>query len=276
MAHGPALGKRGPPQQKGAVHSLPVFLRIAERPVILLGQGPSAEAKRRLLERAGARVVGKEEEPAALAIVALEDGGEAEAAVGRLRARGVLVNAVDRPELCDWTLPAIVDRSPLLVAVGTGGASAGLAAALRQRLETLLPANLGRLADALFAARAELRARYPQGDDRRRALDAALRPGGALDPLGGADGDAVARWLSSDGEEAGGAEFAHIRLRSRDPDDLSLREARLLARADRVVHTPDVPAAVLARARADAERIAGTTAPAGDGITILLTMETRV
>ncbi|MET0270170.1 MAG: NAD(P)-dependent oxidoreductase, partial [Sphingomonas sp.] len=121
------------------MHSLPLFVRLNGRPVILLGEGEVAAAKRRLLERAGARLVG-EAEQAALAIVAIEDEAAAQAAVARLKARGILVNAVDRPALCEFTLPAIVDRDPVLIAIGTGGASAGLAAGLRQRLEGLLPA----------------------------------------------------------------------------------------------------------------------------------------
>ena len=124
------------------VHSLPLFVRLQDRPVILLGDGEAAAAKRQLLERAGAMIVG-EDAAAALAIVALEDDGEAEAAVARLKARGVLVNAVDRAALCDFTLPAIIDRDPVIIAIGTGGASAGLAKALRQRLEWLLPQSLG-------------------------------------------------------------------------------------------------------------------------------------
>ena len=138
------------------LHSLPLFVRLAGRPVILLGEGEAAEAKRRLLERAGA-VVGDEGADAALAIVAIADERLAGEAVARLKARGILVNAVDRPDWCDFTLPAIVDRDPVLIAIGTGGVSAGLAAAVRQRLETLLPAGLGKLATALQAARA----RYP-------------------------------------------------------------------------------------------------------------------
>jgi uroporphyrin-III C-methyltransferase / precorrin-2 dehydrogenase / sirohydrochlorin ferrochelatase len=241
----------------GVLHSLPLFVRLEGRAVILLGE---AEPKRRLLERAGAVVVG-EEADARLAIVALEDEAEAEAAVARLRARGVLVNAVDRPALCDFTIPAIVDRDPVLVAVGTGGVSAGLAAALRQRLEALIPAGLGERARALFAARGELRRRWPDAGERRRALAAAMAEGGPLDPLGGGE---VAAWLAQAGA-APGAEGL-IRLRSGDPDDLTLREARLLASADRVLHRADVPAAVLARARADAERVPWDGAPAGPGV----------
>ena len=76
--------------------SLPLFVRLNGRPVLLVGEGEPAEAKRRLLDRAGARVVG-EEAQAALAIVAIEDEDEAQGAIARLKARGVLVNAVDRP-----------------------------------------------------------------------------------------------------------------------------------------------------------------------------------
>jgi len=228
------------------VHSLPIFVRLAGRPVALIGEGEAADAKRRLLERAGATIV-SEEEAVALAIVANGD----KAAIGRLRVRGVLVNAVDLPALCDFTLPAIVDRSPVIVAVGTGGASAGLAKVVRQRLETLLPASLGGLADALAAARTAMRARWPSAIDRRHALDAGLAPGGPLDPFG--DAPDLDRWLSG---AAPPARLVEIVLRSGDADDLTLRQARLLGQADRIYHTADVPVVILERARADAERIA--------------------
>ena len=143
-------------------------------------------------------IVGEEGE-AALAIVALGDPGPV---VARLRARGILVNAVDRPDLCDFTLPAIIDRDPVLVAVGTGGVSAGLAAALRQRLEAVLPASLGGLARALEAAKPAIRGRWPEIGERRRALGAALA--GPLDPLHDHPADAVEAWLKgSASAEAG-------------------------------------------------------------------------
>ena len=249
--------------------SLPLFMTVAGRPVILLGDGETADAKRRLLERAGAVVVG-EDASAALAIVAIEDADEAEAAVARLKARGVLVNAVDRPALCDFTLPAIVDRDPVLIAVGTGGASAGLAAALRQRLEALFPQDLGKLATALQAARDALRARFPDVAERRRAIGAALAPGGALDPLAAAHD--VTAWLAA-AADAPGDTLVTIRPRSADPDDLTLREARLLAQADRVLHAPGVPATLLDRARADAARIACAAPPDAPGPGLTLYME---
>ena len=248
------------------LHSLPLFVRLAGRPVILLGEGEAADAKRRLLDRAGAIVIG-EDAAAALAIVALDDEAEALAAVARLKARGILVNAVDRPDHCDFTLPAIVDRDPVLVAIGTGGVSAGLAAALRQRLEALLPASLGTLAKGLHAGRETLRARCPDGGERRRAIAAALAPAGPLDPLEERD---VAAWLT-DPQAPADATLVRIALTSSDPDDLTLRQARLLASADRVFHAADVPRAILDRARADAARIAGE--PTGEpGLSIRLDM----
>jgi uroporphyrin-III C-methyltransferase/precorrin-2 dehydrogenase/sirohydrochlorin ferrochelatase len=250
--------------------ALPLFVRLHGRPVILLGTGEAAAAKRRLLERAGAAVVG-EEADAALAIVALDDEAEAVAAVGRLRKRGMLVNAVDRPGLCDFTLPAIMDRSPVLIAIGTNGVSAGLAAALRQRLEALLPPALGRLAEALHAARPRLRARFPDSGERRRAIAGALAAGGSLDPFVDHDAGDTALLFDPGASLAGKA--ISITLTSADPDDLTLRQARMLANADRVFHDPAVPATILDRARADAERIAGP-APAnpGSGLTLFVSM----
>ncbi len=234
------------------LHSLPLFVRLAGRAVILLGDGEAADAKRRLLDRAGAVIVG-EDGDAALAIVAVGDEAGAVAAVERLKARGILVNAVDRPALCDFTIPAIIDRAPVLVAIGTGGASAGLAAALRQRIEALLPATLGRLADALFASRGAVRARFPDSGARRRAIGAALSPGGTLDPLIDQGNVDIMAALAA----APPTRIVGIVVRSADPEELTLREARLLALADRLYHSDDMPAAILDRARADADRIIG-------------------
>ncbi len=245
------------------MHSLPLFVRLAGRPVALIGVGPAADAKRRLLDRAGALVVG-EAEAVTLAIVANGDA----AATARLKARGVLVNVVDRPELCDFTLPAIVDRSPVIVAVGTAGASAGLAKALRQRLETLLPEALGPLAAALEGARSTLRARWPDGGERRHALDAGFARGAPLDPL--AEAHDVAAWLQTTVSLPARHEI--IRLTSSDPEQLTLRAARLLGEADTIWHDVDVPTAILDRARADAERHAGDVT---DGDRPGLTVEVR-
>lgn len=247
------------------MHSLPLFVKLEGRPVILLGEGEAADAKRRLLERAGADVHTDEMAQAALAIVAIQDEAEAQAAVARLKARGVLVNAVDRPSLCDFTLPAIVDRDPVLIAIATGGASAGLAKALRQRLEAMLPATLGPLAMALGKARSGMRARWPDAADRRRALDDALSEGGPLDPFSGAGAQAVDQWLLVAGGDQTTSQLEMIPIVSDDPDDLTLRAARLLGQADAVYHAPDVALAILNRARADAARIASPHAPQWEG-----------
>ncbi len=236
------------------MNGLPILLRTAGRSVILVGEGEAADAKRRLLERSGLTVVDATAD-ARIAVVAVEDDAEARAAIEALKARGILVNAVDRPADCDFTLPAIVDRSPILIAISTGGVSAGLAAAIRQRLEAMLPAGVGRLAEGLGAARAELRKRFPDGGDRRRAIGAAIAAGGPLDPMVAHGDAAVTRWLAGVAPVAGRVET--IRLRSADPDDLTLREARWLGQADHIHHTADVPPAILDRARADAVRIMG-------------------
>ena len=232
---------------------LPIFVTLRGRKVILLGSGEMADAKRRLYERAGATITDDENADAALAVVALEDDDEAAAAVERLKARGLLVNAVDRSALCDYTTPAIVDRDPVLIAIGTGGASAGLAKAVRQRLEQMLPSGLGQLARGLFAARDRIKNGWPDGADRRRAIDAALNPGGTLDPFADHDAQAIDLWLADPaaGNQTGVIE---LNLHSADPDDLTIKQARLLGQADVVYADASVPEAILVRARADAER----------------------
>lgn len=253
------------------MHSLPLFVRLQGRPVILLGQGDAADAKRRLLERAGAAIVG-EDEGAALAIVAIDEDAPALAAIAGLKARGILVNAVDRADLCDFTLPAIVDRDPVIIAIGTGGASAGLAKAIRIRLEALLPAGLGGLARALGAARQSMKKRWPSSGERRIALDDALQAGGVLDPWSDQAAGSVESWLAgtASGSAAG---LQVITIASDDPDDLSLRSARLLGQADRVCHHPSIAPQILARARADAVREACSAPPAGPFSGLVLYLE---
>jgi uroporphyrin-III C-methyltransferase/precorrin-2 dehydrogenase/sirohydrochlorin ferrochelatase len=248
------------------MHSLPLFHRIAGQRVIVMGAGAAAEAKARLVGRAGGIVVAEDDPRARLAFIALD---APEAAAAGLRARGVLVNVADRPDLCDFTLPSVLERGPVLVAVSTGGASAGLAKALRLRLEAMLPASLGALAEALAAARGRIRARWPDPARRREAIDAALAQGAPLDPLAGRDSADVDTWLAR-GTVTTAPRRVEIALRSGDPDDLTLREARLLGSADVIRCASDVPEAILIRARADAERRPPDDARPDYGLTVIL------
>lgn len=248
---------------------LPIFVNLSGRKVVLLGEGEAAEAKRRLIERAGGICVAENDGEARLAFVA---GGEVEQIARTLRKQGLLVNVADRPDLCDFTMPSIVDRSPVLVAIGTGGASAGMAKMIRQRIETILPQTLGALAKAVAAARDAIRTRWPDAADRRRALDAAFTKGGSLDPLREHGEDAVGKWLGM-AEGRPPNRLVEIKLSSHDPDDLTLRQARLLGEADHIFHNEAVPSALLARARADAARHIGIPPnPPPNGLVLHLTL----
>lgn len=251
-----------------ALSALPLFHRVSGQRVVVLGEGQAADAKRRLIERAGGVCCGESEaHHARLAFVAIDEPRAAETAAIRLRCKDLLVNVTDRPELCDFTVPSVLDRDPVLVAIGTGGASAGLAKQLRLRLEGLLPPSLGALATRLYRARETLRDRWPDAADRRLALDAAMTAGAPLDPLRDDAADNVADWLN-DPAAVPEAEPMAIQLRSRDPDDLTLREARWLGEADTVLHDADVPEAILTRARADATR--GPADGVGCGRTVVV------
>jgi uroporphyrin-III C-methyltransferase / precorrin-2 dehydrogenase / sirohydrochlorin ferrochelatase len=252
------------------IASLPLFHQIAGQDVLVLGDGPAAEPKRRLVERAGGVVVDDLARAidvgVRLAFIAYDDAKACEVAAINARCAGMLVNVVDRPELCDFTTPSILDRDPLLIAIGTGGASAGLAKHVRLRLERVLPATLGLLARALEAARPALRQRFPDGAERRRAVDAALREGGPLDPLDPEAFQQVEAWLAGSQTARSGAVF-DLTLTSADPEDLTLRQARLLGEADLLLLDGAVPQAILARARADAARLPWSAQSGGlDGV----------
>ncbi len=239
------------------IASLPLFHQITGKQVLVMGDGAAAEPKRRLVERAGGRIVDDfaraVDEGVRIAFIAFDDAKACEVAAINARCAGMLVNVVDRPELCDFTTPSILDRDPLLIAVGTGGASAGLAKHVRLRLERVLPETLGRLARALEAARPALRRRFPDGADRRRVVDAALREGSPIDPFDPQSFERVGDWAEGTLLPRSVAQVTIV-LDSDDPEDLTLKQARLLGEADVLLIDGDVPPAILARARADARR----------------------
>ncbi|WAT17806.1 siroheme synthase [Aurantiacibacter sp. MUD11] len=240
------------------MRSLPLFHRIAGQPVIVLGEGDMAEPKRRLVERAGGRVVSDMQEGidegARLAFIAHDDAKMCEGDAIRLRCAGLLVNVVDRPDLCDFTTPSLLERDPVLIAVGTSGASAGLAKQLRLRLEQLLPADLGALAERLSAMREAIKVRFPAMAERRRALDEALGEGGPLNVLAEGSAGRVEAWIDeSDTPPASG--IHRFTITSDDPEELTIRQARLLGSADAVIADAAIPATILDRARADAARL---------------------
>ena len=253
------------------IRSLPLLHRINGQRVVVLGEGEMGEAKRRLVERAGGiPCTEAEAHHAALAFIALEDERAAGAAAQRLKERGLLVNVADRPELCDFTTPSILDRDPVLIAIGTSGASAGLAKQLRLRLEKLLPQSLGALAAKLEQSRDAMRATFPDGAERRGALDAALTEGGALDLFAPDSAQGVEQWLAK-ADKPAGSQTVEIHLTSDDPEDLTLRQARLLGTVDLLLYDPGVPPAILDRARADALRRAlPWNGDKPDGLTVIL------
>ncbi len=248
--------------------SLPIFVTLRGRRVIVIGDGEAAAAKARLVTAAGGEVVAGGD--AALAFIALDDEAEARAAAGALRARGLLVNVVDRPALSDFTMGSIVDRSPVIVAISTGGTSASLARALRSRLEALLPAGLGALAEAIRRARGAASAAHPTIADRRRLWEAALAEGGALDPLAFAGDPVVAvAGVISGATPPAATRTVTIAVRSDDPGDLTLNQLALLGRCDALLLEGPVAAAIFDRARRDAVRLAADDPPP-EGLTVVL------
>ncbi|WP_022680359.1 precorrin-2 dehydrogenase/sirohydrochlorin ferrochelatase family protein [Sandarakinorhabdus limnophila] len=252
------------------MQQLPIFVNLAGRQVILVGDGEPAEAKARLVRAAGGELVGEHAAEAVLAFVAIEDDAEALAAATRLRARGLLVNVVDKPAMSDFLMGAIIDRSPVVVAISTAGASASLARALRTRFEALLPASLGPLARAILAARDAVAARHPTPNDRRRLWERALAQAGPLDPFAALpDADAaVSRVI--EGSSTATPQLREIAITSDDPGDLTLNQLNALARCDALVVVGAVVPAIIDRARRDAARLDAVPDPLPAGLTVVL------
>lgn len=231
------------------MEQLPILVNLRGQRVLVTGSCEAAAAKARLVEAAGGIVVAEPCPGVRLAFVTNDD---AEAQSVRLKAAGLLVNVVDRPELCDFTTPSIIDRAPVTLAIGTAGASATLAKALRERLEALLPASLGALATAIRGSRAPVTAALPDPADRRRFWDALLAPGGALDPLHDVPDPAAVIAMALAAPVPPKSTLTIITVT--DPDDLTLRQLRALSQADRIFHTQGASLSIIDRGRRDAPR----------------------
>jgi uroporphyrin-III C-methyltransferase/precorrin-2 dehydrogenase/sirohydrochlorin ferrochelatase len=240
----------------------PAFLVLQNRRVLVVGRGEVAARKAAPLERAGALVeIAATFDPAQLPGCALAIGADAAeddlvALSQAAMAIGIPVNIVDRPELCSFITPSIIDRDPVTIAVSTGGAAPVLARMLRAKIEAMIPPAYGRLAALADSFKAGLRARLPDVTQRRRVLERALTGNAAELVFAGHDDrarDAFAEALRDDAPAPG-----IVFLVGAGPgaaDLLTLRAQRLLGEADVIVHDRLVTDEVLDMARRDAERI---------------------
>jgi len=175
------------------------------------------------------------------------------------KAANIPVNVVDAPELCSFIVPSIIDRSPVMLAVSSGGSSPVLARLLRARLETLIPASYGRLAILLKSYREKVKERFNTGNQRRQFWEKILQ--GPLTELMFSGQENSARKLLEEaiekGEGAIGAdgEVYLIGAGPGDPDLLTFRALRLLQQADVIVYDRLVSKPILELARKDADRI---------------------
>ncbi len=241
----------------------PLSLVIAGRTVPLIGRGALSQAKARGVERAGGQplIIDPEADMPTLdnlgriALVVDDNIERARLWTLRLRAQGLLVNVADQPQLCDFLLPAIIDRAPVMLSIATGGASATLARRLREHLEAHLPTGLGALAEAIEAARPAVAARLTTAAQRRAFWDEMLKSGGTLDPFGQTAPPAPEAISAQATPQSVRPLLSIIALASADADDLTLRAMRRLQAADLVVTVGDAAARISDRARRDARLV---------------------
>lgn len=265
---------------------LPVFLDLRDRPVLLAGGGAVAARKLQALLRAGARVrvvapaieaaVVAQATPAGvdlqrrrfepadvdgawLVIAATDDAGVNAAVAAAAHARGIWVNVVDDGAGSSCLMPAIIDRSPVIVAVGTGGASPTLARRVRAAIEAALPERLGALAALAGRWRERARRALPDNAARRRFWEQLFEGEiGRRVAAGSAGDELMPAAIAAAAAAANGASRGEVWLIGAgpgDPDLLTLRALQLLQRADVVLYDRLVPEAIVERARRDAERV---------------------
>ncbi|AHE51470.1 Siroheme synthase 3 [Aeromonas hydrophila 4AK4] len=288
---------------------LPIFCRLDNKPVLLVGGGEVAERKARLLLDAGAQltVVAPELDPelAELAangsiewlagefapeqltgkwlVVAATDRREVNALVYQSANQArIFANVVDDPKRSSFIMPSIIDRSPLMVAISSGGKAPVLARLLREKLEALLPQHLGAVAAFAGSLRERVKARFASMGERRRFWERLLgadRLGQALARGDKAAADQLADSLFAEESKAHG-EVVLVGAGPGDPGLLTLHALRQMQQADVVVYDRLVSDEVMALVRRDAKRIfvgkqAGNHCVPQEGINQLLLDEAK-
>lgn len=288
---------------------LPIFCRLDNKPVLLVGGGEVAERKARLLLDAGAQltVVAPELDPelAELAangsiewlagefapaqltgkwlVVAATDRREVNALVYQSANQArIFANVVDDPKRSSFIMPSIIDRSPLMVAISSGGKAPVLARLLREKLEALLPQHLGAVATFAGSLRERVKARFATMGERRRFWERLLgadRLGQALARGDHASAHQLADSLFADESQSAG-EVVLVGAGPGDPGLLTLHALRQMQQADVVVYDRLVSDEVMALVRRDARRIfvgkqAGNHCVPQEGINQLLLEEAQ-
>jgi len=264
---------------------LPIFLDLRGRHCLVAGGSETAARKAELLLRAGARVdvvapalheawarlphaenvqrVADQFTPVLLegkdAVIVVEDStAVAQSIADAARARHIPVNVADKPALCSFILPSIIDRSPIMVAVSSGGESPVLARMLRARLETLIPAAYGRL--SALAARYKDRVRAVVKPEQRRAFweKVFLSPVAEM-VFSSREAEAEKQLLAMIADAAthdiSRGEVYLVGAGPGNPDLLTFRALRLMQQADVIVYDRLVSQPILDMCRRDAERI---------------------
>lgn len=263
---------------------LPVSLRITGATVVLVGGGTVATRKARLLDRAGATLTVVAPEitaelrnildsqegrwidarytvdclAGASLVVAATPDNEVNAAVSRdAQARSLPVNVVDAPALCTFIFPAIVDRDPLVIAISSSGTSPVLTRILRRKIEAMVPAAYGRLAQFAGRIRGTVQRRLPDATPRRLFWEQVLEGTVAEQVLAGREALAEQHLREALSEQPGQwqGEVYLVGAGPGDPDLLTFKAARLLQSADVVLYDRLVAPSIVDMARRDAERI---------------------
>ncbi|MFW2586917.1 siroheme synthase CysG [Sagittula sp. SSi028] len=265
--------------------AFPMFIRTSGRRVVIVGGGEQAAQKARLILKTDADLVlvapelddelsalvaeGRARATADLTQEVLSDAamvfigtgcpGYDAAAHALAKAAGAMVNVVDQPDLCDMTTPAIVDRDPIVVAIGSEGTAPVLTRDIKTRLEQMLPQTIGGLAALAGRLRPSVERQVPRA--QRRALWAWVFKGapraiwtrGQERDAARAIKDAIAAGAAPQSDSAGLISLVGAGPGARDL--LTLRAVERLQEADVIFYDRLVDEEVLELARRDAERV---------------------
>jgi uroporphyrin-III C-methyltransferase/precorrin-2 dehydrogenase/sirohydrochlorin ferrochelatase len=260
------------------MQSFPIFMRLTGRPVLVVGSGQAAAAKQRLLEAAGARVdlVAQTDSVDGYALVFGATGDEVRdrAVSDAARAAGIPVNVVDRPELSDFIMPAVVDRGEVVIGISTGGSAPILAQRIRALIEDALPNGMDRLAAFARRFRSAVQTRVADSATRRRFWERFFDGEGADLVMAGEDFRAARKIIrdlnAADATASGAGSLTVIELVSNRSDDLTLGALRALRKADVIAHDADVAVEILDYARRDARRVSPDAELPQDGARVVV------